>query len=100
MLREIQGTSVPAIGYGTWELVGDDTVPGVLAALEVGYRHIDTATVYENEAEVGRAIAESGVDRGDIYLVTKIWNDRMTPDGIPQSVAESLERLQTDYVDL
>jgi 2,5-diketo-D-gluconate reductase B len=100
MIRTIQGTSVPAIGYGTWELVGDDAVPGVLTALEVGYRHIDTATVYENEAEVGQALAESGVPRADIFLTTKIWNDMMTPEDIPRSVEQSLERLQTDYVDL
>lgn len=100
MLRTIQGTTVPAIGFGTWELVGDDTFPGVTAALELGYRHIDTAQVYENEAEVGRAITASGVDRDEIFLTTKVWNDRLTPEGIRESTYESLEKLQTDHVDL
>lgn len=100
MLRTIQGTEVPAIGFGTWELVGDDTVPGVTAALELGYRHIDTAQVYENEAEVGEAIAASGVDRDDIFLTTKVWNDNLRPGDIERSTKESLEKLRTDHVDL
>ncbi|HYI60453.1 MAG TPA: aldo/keto reductase [Acidimicrobiales bacterium] len=100
MLRTIQGTPVPAVGFGTWELVGDDTFPGVMAALELGYRHVDTAQVYENEAEVGRALADSGLDRDEIFLTTKVWNDRLTPDGIRESTRESLEKLRTDHVDL
>ncbi|HEU5149067.1 MAG TPA: aldo/keto reductase [Iamia sp.] len=100
MLRTIQGTAVPAIGFGTWELVGDDTAPGVTAALELGYRHIDTAQVYENEAEVGAAIAASGVDRDEIFLTTKVWNDQLTPAKIERSTYESLEKLRTDHVDL
>lgn len=100
MLRTIQGTSVPAVGFGTWELVGDDTFPGVMAALELGYRHVDTAQVYENEAEVGRALTASGLDRDEIFLTTKVWNDRLTPEGIRDSTYESLEKLQTDHVDL
>lgn len=100
MQRIIQGTHVPAVGFGTWELVGDDTFPGVTAALELGYRHIDTAQVYENEAEVGRAIASSGIDRDDIFLTTKIWRDQMTPDRIRRSAEGSLRRLGVDQVDL
>ncbi|HEX7134882.1 MAG TPA: aldo/keto reductase [Iamia sp.] len=100
MLRTIQGTEVPAIGFGTWELVGDDTFPGVTAALELGYRHIDTAQVYENEAAVGDAIVASGIDRDEIFLTTKVWNDQLTPEKIKRSTAESLEKLKTDHVDL
>lgn len=100
MLRTIQGTTVPAIGFGTWELVGDDTVPGVTAALELGYRHIDTAQVYENESAVGEAIASSRLDRDEIFLTTKIWRDQMTPDRIRRSAEDSLTRLGTDHVDL
>ena len=100
MLRTIQGTPVPAIGFGTWELVGDDTFPGVTAALELGYRHIDTAQVYGNEAAVGDAITASGIDRDEIFLTTKVWNDQLTPEGIRESTFESLSKLQTDHVDL
>lgn len=100
MLRTIQGTEVPAIGFGTWELVGDDTFPAVTAALELGYRHIDTAQVYENEAAVGDAITASGIDRDEIFLTTKVWNDELTPEGIERSTHESLSKLRTDHVDL
>lgn len=100
MQRTIQGTSVPALGFGTWELVGDDTFPAVTAALELGYRHIDTAQAYDNEAAVGQAITASGLARDEIFLTTKVWNDDLTPHGIPESTYESLSRLQTDHVDL
>lgn len=100
MLRTIQGTTLPALGFGTWELVGDDTIPGVRAALEVGYRHIDTAQVYGNEHTVGQAITSSGIDRDDIFLTTKVWNDNITPEGIRSSTYESLSKLETDHVDL
>lgn len=100
MQRTIQGTSVPALGFGTWELVGDDTFPSVMAALELGYRHIDTAQVYGNEAEVGQALTASGLDRDEVFLTTKVWNDNLTPHGIPESTYESLSKLQTDHVDL
>jgi len=100
VIRTVQGTPVPAIGFGTWELVGDDTVPGVLAALELGYRHLDTAQVYENEAEVGAALASSGVDRDDVFLTTKVWTDNLTPELIETSTHESLRKLGVDHVDL
>lgn len=100
MIRTVQGTPVPAVGFGTWELTGDDTVPGVLAALELGYRHIDTAQVYENEAEVGEALAASDVDRDDIFLTTKVWRDNLTPEAIVTSTEESLRKLGVDRVDL
>src|SRR3712207_6596357 len=75
----VQGTRVPRVGFGTWQLSGDDAVAGVRDALEIGYRHIDTARMYGNEREVGRAIAESGVPREEIFLVTKIWPDDFAP---------------------
>lgn len=100
MLRTIRGTDVPAIGFGTWELVGDDTFPAVTAALELGYRHIDTAQAYGNEAAVGDAITASGIDRDEIFLTTKVWNDNLTPAAIKSSTYESLSKLQTDHVDL
>lgn len=99
-VREIQGTSVPAIGYGTWELEGDDCFNGVLAGLQMGYRHVDTAQAYENEQLVGTAITASEIDRSEIFLTTKIWNDNYGAAGIKSSFRESLEKLETEYVDL
>ncbi len=99
-VRDIQGTTVPAIGYGTWELEGDDCLTGVRTALELGYRHIDTAQAYGNEHLVGAALTSSGIDRSEVFLTTKIWNDNINPDGIKRSFGESLEKLRTDYVDL
>lgn len=99
-VRDIQGTTVPAIGYGTWELEGEDCLNGVRTALELGYRHLDTAQAYENEHLVGAALTSSGVDRSDVFLTTKVWNDNINPDGIKSSFGESLDKLQTGYVDL
>ncbi len=67
-----QGGQMPLLGFGTWQLTGDDAVTATAAALDAGYRHLDTATVYGNEGEVGRALAESDVDREDVFLATKV----------------------------
>ncbi|MEZ0260777.1 MAG: aldo/keto reductase [Alphaproteobacteria bacterium] len=91
---------IPALGYGTWQLRGPECATGVAKALEVGYRHIDTAQIYENEAEVGSAIAASGVKRADIFLTTKVWNTNLKYGQLQKSVDESLKRLKTDYADL
>jgi len=91
---------MPALGFGTFQL-DEDTVTAILPeAFEAGYRHIDTAQVYGNESAVGRAMAESGLAREDIFLTTKVWVDRYEPNDLLASVQESLERLRTDYVDL
>jgi 2,5-diketo-D-gluconate reductase B len=97
---EIQGTAIPRLGYGTWLVTGSDATDGVRDALEIGYRHIDTARAYENEAEVGAGIAASGVDRADIWLTTKIWLDDVEPDRLKRAAEDSLRKLGTDYVDL
>ncbi|AMB99951.1 2,5-diketo-D-gluconic acid reductase [Aerococcus urinaehominis] len=95
------GLQVPALGFGTWRLAdGEEVIQAVTAALEAGYRHIDTAQTYKNEAGVGQAIKDSHVDRADIFLTTKIWNDQATYEGTIASFEESLKKLQTDYVDL
>lgn len=94
------GATLPALGFGTFELAPDDARTMVAHALEVGYRHIDTAQAYNNEAAVGRGIADAGVAREDIFLTTKVWTDRFRDGDLQASVAESLERLDTDYVDL
>lgn len=97
---ELQDEKIPALGFGTWQLTGDDCVEGVETALELGYRHIDTAQVYENEEEVGQGLQNSDVDREDIWLTTKVWRDRLNTEDLKASVEESLEKLQTEYVDL
>lgn len=97
---DIKGARVPALGFGTFEITGSQCTEMVRYALEVGYRHIDTAQVYENEAEVGKALSESGIDRGDIFLTTKVWMDKLAYADVKRSTEQSLQRLNTDYVDL
>ena len=97
---EIQGSTVPKLGFGTWEILGRDCEEGVSDALEIGYRHIDTAQAYDNEAEVGRALAASGVPRNELFLTTKLWRDEYHPDRVRPSAEGSLGRLQVDCVDL
>ena len=94
------GARIPALGFGTFRLPGPDTQRMVPAALKLGFRHIDTAQIYGNEAEVGAGIAASGVNRADIFLTTKVWVDRFGHDALIASVDESLKKLRTDYVDL
>ena len=104
------GSTIPSIGLGTWELNGSDCSRVVTEALEIGYRHIDGAAMYENESEVGSAIINSGVSREDIFLATKINTTGWTPSNgngpflkntdISKSFEKSLKDLQTDYVDL
>ncbi len=94
------GLNMPALGFGTWELDGSQLDEVLPEALDIGYRHIDTAQIYKNEADVGRNLAKSGVPRNELFVTTKVWVDRYTPDDLLASVQESLERLQTDYVDL
>ena len=92
------GTSIPLLGFGTWQVTGDDAVRATTAALEAGYRHLDTATVYGNEAEVGRALAESGVARDDVFVTTKCPPGRAGRE--LETLRESLDLLRTDHVDL
>lgn len=92
--------NIPAIGFGTWQLEGSDAEKAVATALEAGYTHIDTAQIYGNEKQVGTALAKSGVERSSIFLTTKIWIDNFGPSSFHESLQKSLEKLQTDYVDL
>lgn len=94
------GAKIPAIGFGTFRMPGADVLRMVPAVLKLGYRHVDTAQIYGNEAEVGEAIKNSGVSRGDIFLTTKVWVDKYKHDDFIKSVDESLSKLKTDYVDL
>jgi len=93
------GTEIPEIGFGTWQTT-ESVQKTVKTALEVGYRHIDTADIYGNEAEIGEAIEESGIERTDLYLTTKIWNSNRSADGVKYSVEQSLKKLKTNYLDL
>ncbi|ERJ19501.1 Oxidoreductase protein [Salinisphaera shabanensis E1L3A] len=94
------GAKIPAIGFGTFELEPADAESMVAHALEVGYRHIDTAQMYKNEEAVGRGLKQSGLDREDIFLTTKVWTDQFADGDLQASVRESLNKLDTDYVDL
>jgi diketogulonate reductase-like aldo/keto reductase len=91
---------MPVIGLGTWEMNGPVCTDSVMNALELGYRHIDTAQIYGNEKEVGKGIQESGVNREEIFLTTKIATGNLTPVRIRRTTDESLERLGTGYVNL
>ncbi|EFF84191.1 oxidoreductase, aldo/keto reductase family protein [Acinetobacter haemolyticus ATCC 19194] len=91
---------IPQFGLGTFRLKDQVVIDSVKTALEVGYRAIDTAQIYENEAAVGQAIAESGVARQDLFLTTKIWVDHFAEDKLILSLKESLQKLRTDAVDL
>ncbi len=97
---EAGGASIPKLGLGTWQNTGASCTRSVQTALELGYRHIDTAQAYGNEAEVGQGIADADVDREDVFLTTKVWRSNLRYDDVLESVKDSLDRLGTDYVDL
>lgn len=98
--QEIQDVEVPALGLGTWMLEGRECREAVRDALEIGYRHLDTAQAYGNEEEVGRGLADSGVPREEIWLTTKLWLENLDFDRAVESARASLSRLGTEYVDL
>jgi 2,5-diketo-D-gluconate reductase B len=100
MFIEVQGEQVPAMGFGTWQLSGDEAREGTRHALELGYRQIDTAQAYRNEREVGEGMAESGVPREEVFLTTKIVGESLAGDQVGPAVDGSLRRLGTDFVDL
>ena len=92
------GVSMPLLGFGTWEMRGKEAQNAVAHALEVGYRHLDTARMYRNETEVGRALAASGLSRREVFVTTKMWPDRAGSERT--SIEESLEALGLEHVDL
>ena len=94
------GTEVPVIGVGTWQMDTSTAYDSVSAALELGYRHVDTAQLYGNERGVGRAIADAGVDREELFLTTKVDPSNRSVEDIVASVEESVERLGVEWVDL
>jgi 2,5-diketo-D-gluconate reductase B len=97
---EANGARIPAIGLGTSELRGRDCARVVEQALKLGYRHIDTAQVYENEREVGDGLRASGIRRDEVFLTTKIWTTHFAPNDLERSTKESLVRLRVSEVDL
>ena len=94
------GKSIPQIGLGVWQTPNETAVTAVKAALDAGYRHVDTAAAYRNEQGVGEGMRNSGLDRKDIYLTTKLWNDEQGFDSTLRAFDRSLKELGTDYVDL
>ncbi|MEJ5073978.1 2,5-didehydrogluconate reductase DkgB [Enterobacter ludwigii] len=92
--------TIPAFGLGTFRLKDDVVIASVKTALELGYRAVDTAQIYDNEAEVGQAIAESGAPRSELFITTKIWIENLSKDALIPSLKESLKKLRMDYVDL
>ncbi|GAA3629191.1 aldo/keto reductase [Microbacterium awajiense] len=94
------GHTIPQLGYGVFKVPADDTERAVSEAFELGYRHIDTAAIYGNEEGVGAAIASSGIPRDELFVTTKLWNDRHDGDEPDAAIAESLDKLGLDRVDL
>jgi 2,5-diketo-D-gluconate reductase A len=94
------GNSIPTLGFGVFKVPPADTEQAVSTALQAGYRHIDTAAMYGNERETGRAVAASGVPRDELYLVTKLWNSEQGYDSTLAAFDASMERLGIDYLNL
>lgn len=95
-----QGVAIPRLGFGTFRMPGADAQPVVESAIALGYRHIDTAAMYENEAAVGAAIAASGVNRNELFVTTKVWHDQLAPEALHRAFENSLRKLGLDHVDL
>ena len=94
------GQSIPQLGLGVYKVSQNAAVELVHEAIKVGYRRIDTAALYGNEAEVGQAIRKSGISRDDIFVTTKIWNDRQGRSHAPEAIEESLQRLDIGHIDM
>lgn len=99
-LVEANGAKIPAIGLGTWELRGRTCSRIVEQALRLGYRHVDTAQIYENEREVGEGLRASGIRRDEVFVTTKVWTSHFTPNDLERSAKESLVKLRLTEVDL
>ena len=94
------GAAIPALGFGTWQLRGSACTRAVAAALDIGYRHIDTASAYANESEVGEALHAAKLARGEVFITTKVWTDALRDGALQRSAEASLKRLRLDRVDL
>lgn len=94
------GAEIPALGFGVFRMSGEEVERVVPAALEAGFRHFDTAQIYNNEADLGRALEKAGAKRDELFITTKIWVDNYAPDRFALSLEESLDKLRVDHVDL
>lgn len=100
MYIQIGDGKIPALGFGTYQITGEACKNAVADAIAIGYRHIDTAQMYDNEEAVGRGIKASGKDREDLFITTKVWYTDLEKNKVLQNTAESQRKLQTDYIDL
>lgn len=100
MIKTFGRIEVPALGFGTWRLRNEACRKAIIHALEIGYRHIDTAQAYDNEQDIGLALEEAGISRDEVFLTTKISPDNLSGEQVLKSFEESLEKLKTDYTDL
>ncbi len=96
----VQGVEIPKLGFGTWQIAGRDCEVAVRDALELGYRHIDTARMYGNEAQVGQGLHDSGLNRDEVFVTTKLWREELGAARVHEALEESLRDLRTEYVDL
>jgi 2,5-diketo-D-gluconate reductase A len=94
------GNRIPQVGLGVWQVTPEAAASSVQCALEAGYRHVDTARIYDNENGVGDGVRASGLNRDDIFVTTKVWNDDQGFDATLRALEKSLERLRMDHVDL
>jgi 2,5-diketo-D-gluconate reductase A len=94
------GAAMPQLGFGVWQVPDDQAAAAVKTAIATGYRSIDTAAIYGNENGVGQGIKAAGVPRSELFITTKLWNDRQGPDEPLKALDESLKKLKLDYVDL
>jgi 2,5-diketo-D-gluconate reductase B len=97
---EAHGIRIPRLGLGTFRMQGDICRAAVESALQLGYRHIDTAEMYANEEAIGAAIASSGLARAELHVTTKVWHENLAPDAIRRAFDNSLKKLRLDFVDL
>jgi|JI10StandDraft_1071094.scaffolds.fasta_scaffold397851_2 diketogulonate reductase-like aldo/keto reductase len=95
-----QGNTIPVLGLGVWKSSKDECYQAVMDALELGYRHIDTAAIYANEESVGKAIADSKIERSEVFITTKLWNADQGASKAEKAFEKSLQKLNLDYVDL
>jgi len=100
MLRFKDGDEMPALGLGTWKAGPGEVGDAIRTAVEVGYRHVDCAAIYGNEAEVGAALADAGVARGELWITSKLWNDSHRPEHVRPALEKTLTDLRLDFLDL